>query len=170
MSKGKKVKDASPSLADDVRNGIISLNDAHKQVRQAEATSQVAAENETPSKNTTIVVTHDGQQTNYPLPKGKAKFNRTNDQVSWAAWTSWNPVTGCLHNCRHCYAREGAVMNKNLAAFYPFGFTPTFYEHRLEAPANSRVPAEASTDPRLGRVFVTSMGDLVRKMGEGRVD
>jgi protein gp37/ParB-like chromosome segregation protein Spo0J len=164
VSKAKKVRTSSPRLAANVSAGTISLNDAYKQVRRQEAASAIVAENEAVAVNnkTTIVRTHDGQTTDYKLPKGKAKFNFTNDQVSWAAWT-WNPVTGCLHNCPYCYAREGAVMNKNLAPFYPFGFTPTFYEYRLEAPANSRVPLEAYNDPRLGRVFVCSMADLFGK-------
>jgi protein gp37 len=114
------------------------------------------------NNKTTIVRTHDGQQTEYPLPKGPAKFNQTNDQVSWAAFT-WNPVTGCLHNCKYCYAREGAVMNENLKKYYPFGFTPTFWEHRLDAPAHMSVPEEARSDARFGRVFVSSMGDLFGK-------
>src|SRR5215831_8247972 len=41
----------------------------------------------------------------------------------WAAWTT-NPVTGCLHNCPYCYAREGAEVNPNLKQFYPIGFKP----------------------------------------------
>jgi len=164
VSKAKKVQTSSPRLAANVSAGTISLNDAYKQVRRQEATSPIVGENEATATNnkTTIVCTHDGQTAEYKLPKGKAKFNATNDQVSWAAWT-WNPVTGCLHNCKYCYAREGAVMNKNLAPFYPFGFTPTFYEYRLEAPANSKVPPEAHHDPRLGRVFVCSMADLFGK-------
>ncbi len=164
MSRAKKVKNASPTLAADVSAGKIKLNDAHKQVRRTEAASPVTAEAEKPAKirATTIVRSHDGQTFDYPLPKGRAKFNFTNDQVSWAAWT-WNPVTGCLHNCPYCYAREGAVMNKNLAPFYPFGFTPTFHEWRLEAPTNSKVPEGVKDDPRLGRVFVCSMADLFGK-------
>jgi protein gp37/ParB-like chromosome segregation protein Spo0J len=98
VSRAKKVKQASPALAAAVTAGTISLADAHKQVRQAEATCAAIAENETPSKATTIVRTHDGREASYPLPKNKTKFNQTNDQVSWAAFT-WNPVTGCLHNC-----------------------------------------------------------------------
>jgi protein gp37 len=164
VSKAKKVKASSPTLAANVSAGTISLNDAYKQVRRDEAASPVVAENEAVAVNnkTTIVRTYDGQTTEYKLPKGKPKFNPTNDQVSWAAWT-WNPVTGCLHNCPYCYAREGAVMKPSLAPFYPFGFTPTFHEWRLEAPANSRVPPEVRDDPRLGRVFVCSMADLFGK-------
>ena len=103
-----------------------------------------------------------GEDVLYPKPKGKATFNETNDQVSWAAWT-WNPVTGCLHNCEYCYAREGAVNNPNLSKFYPVGFTPLFHHDRLDAPANTKVPKEAAQDSRLGRVFVVSMGDLYGK-------
>jgi ParB-like chromosome segregation protein Spo0J len=37
---------------------------------------------------------------------GGAKFNRQDtDNIEWAQW-SWNPVTGCLHNCSYCYARD----------------------------------------------------------------
>ena len=145
-----KVKGASPQLLRDVQDGKLSLNDAYRQVRQEEARAKAIAEQESPSQRTTIVRTHDGRERAYQLPKGAVKFNQTNHQVSWAAWT-WNPVTGCLHNCEYCYAHEGAVMNKNLKSFYPFGFDPTFYDFRLEAPKNSNVPAETKNDPRLGR-------------------
>jgi hypothetical protein len=147
-------------LAADVAAGKISVSDAYRQVREEETRAKTIGEGEKPSQRTSIVVTHDGRERAYQLPKGPVKFNQqTNDQISWAAF-SWNPVTGCLHNCPYCYAREGALMNKNLKPFYPFGFDPTFYDFRLEAPANSKVPEEAKNDPRLGRVFVTSMGDL----------
>jgi protein gp37 len=114
------------------------------------------------SGKTTIVRNHLGQEVEYSLPKAKPKFNFTNEQVSWACWT-WNPVTGCLHNCPYCYAREGAVMNENLRQFYPFGFEPTLYDYRMGAPGNTKVPEGVRDDPRLGRVFVTSMGDLFGK-------
>jgi len=35
------------------------------------------------------------------------KFNLTNENVEWASWT-WNPVTGCLHNCSYCL--EGSTL------------------------------------------------------------
>jgi hypothetical protein len=38
-------------------------------------------------------------------PNSKPYFNSTNDMVDWARWT-WNPVTGCFHNCGYCYARD----------------------------------------------------------------
>lgn len=84
----------------------------------------------------------------------RATFNRTNQNVDWAWWT-WNPVTGCLHGCPYCYARELAHR------FYPQKFEPTFHADRLAAPANTAVPK--SDDPRSRRVFTCSMADLFGK-------
>jgi protein gp37 len=106
-----------------------------------------------------ILVTHNGQQVKYQLPKGKPKFNQTNDQVSWAKWT-WNPVTGCLHECKYCYARELAEMSESYRRAYPVGFWPLFHHERLDAPKNTPVPDKAKTDSRYRRVFTVSMGDL----------
>lgn len=83
-----------------------------------------------------------------------ATFNRTNDNVDWAWWT-WNPVTGCLHDCPYCYARD--IANR----FYPQKFVPTFHADRLKAPENTRLPND--TDPRSRRVFTCSMADLFGK-------
>lgn len=103
--------------------------------------------------------THDGRAVNYPQPKSPSTFNSSKGAgVSWAAWT-WNPVTGCLHNCRYCYAREIAVTGRFSAA-YPAGFTPIFHPERLTAPANTRIPRAHRDDPAWSRVFVVSMGDL----------
>lgn len=84
----------------------------------------------------------------------RATFNRTNENVDWAWWT-WNPVTGCLHGCPYCYARELAYR------FYPQKFEPTFHADRLPAPRNTSVPKDA--DPRARRVFTCSMADLFGK-------
>jgi protein gp37 len=86
----------------------------------------------------------------------KAIFNQVNDNIGWAKW-SWNPVTGCLHNCDYCYARD--IANR----FYPEKFDPTFHEERLEAPANTKVPRDAENDPAWRRVFTCSMADLFGK-------
>jgi protein gp37 len=109
-----------------------------------------------------MLKTHTGQDVPYRLPKGKPTFNRTNEQIDWAAW-SWNPVTGCLHGCRYCYAREMAEMRESYKPRYPVGFTPLFHHERLDAPANTSVPDKAKHDPRLKRVFVCSMADLYGK-------
>lgn len=83
----------------------------------------------------------------------KRKFNRTNENIEWA-WWSWNPVTGCKHNCDYCYARDIAER------FYPQKFKPTFYKERLACPVNTALPKEAKTDIGARNVFVCSMADL----------
>jgi protein gp37 len=83
-------------------------------------------------------------------------FNRTNEMVDWAWWT-WNPITGCLHDCDYCYARD--IANR----FYPEKFAPTFHPERLQDPHNTPVPPEAATDIRARCVFTVSMGDLFGK-------
>lgn len=101
--------------------------------------------------------THTGEEVPYPKPQGRATFNETQgDGISWAAW-SWNPVTGCLHGCDYCYAR--AIANR-FSDTYPVGFTPLFHEERLDAPANTSIPAQHRGDDAWRRVFVCSMADL----------
>ena len=83
----------------------------------------------------------------------ETKFNRTNSSIGWAPW-SWNPVTGCMHGCEYCYARD--IANR----FFPQGFKPTFHADRLAMPMNTKVPKNAAENTRLRRVFVCSMADL----------
>ena len=106
----------------------------------------------------TDVITSEGVISQIALPK-KVVFNQTTDAVDWARWT-WNPVTGCLHGCKFCYAREIAH-SQRMAAYYPNQFEPTFHEYRLAAPSNTSRPESA--DDRDGRVFVCSMADLFGK-------
>jgi protein gp37 len=108
-----------------------------------------------------MLSTHTGEQVAYPLPASAATFNNTNEHISWAAF-SWNPVTGCLHGCPYCYARDIAL-SPTTAAYFPAGFTPLFHHERLQAPANTKVPADAADDARRQRVFVCSMADLYGK-------
>jgi protein gp37 len=91
----------------------------------------------------------------YPQPQGKHQFNRTNDAVDWASWT-WNPVTGCLHGCRYCYAREMAYRDSYKTS-YPIEFAPLFHHERLDDPVNTEPGTARAQD---GRVFVCSMADL----------
>ena len=92
-------------------------------------------------------------------PRSKnATFNwQVSDDIEWARW-SWNPVTGCLHNCSYCYAREIAERSDA----YPQRFVPTFLPERLSAPANTRYPSadDIRREPARQNVFTCSMADL----------
>jgi protein gp37 len=95
--------------------------------------------------------------------KSKVRFNDQgdNENIEWALW-SWNPVTGCRHNCPYCYARD--IANR----FYEQKFEPALWPGRLAAPRNTPFPeakiaALAAGDPRrlgLKNVFTCSMADL----------
>jgi protein gp37 len=71
--------------------------------------------------------------------------NRTG--IEWTDFT-WNPVTGCLHNCDYCYARAVAT---RFPQHFPHGFEPWFYPERLAEPAREKRPS---------KIFVCSMADL----------
>src|SRR5258708_37493344 len=67
----------------------------------------------------------------------KGHLNRQkNDSIEWAQH-SWNPVTGCLHNCPYCYARDIAE------ELYEEKFAPTLHLARLDAPYR-KPPAKAA--------------------------
>jgi len=161
ISKAKAVKENAVNLVDDVMAGKISLNEAHKEAKKAKQSKPIEDEPKAFSKTHITLRTHLDEAVEYPLPKGKAKFNPANKHISWAAWT-WNPVTGCLHGCKYCYARELALRD-SYKATYPVGFTPIFHHERLEAPANTEVPDGVAQDSIKGRVFVCSMADLYGK-------
>ncbi|MDO9492828.1 DUF5131 family protein [Acetobacterium sp.] len=98
-------------------------------------------------------------------------MNKT--KIEWCDST-WNPVTGCLHDCEYCYARKIAnrfkcstevfankveysemissgIYEGTYRCAFPFGFKPTFYNERLVIPNNWKK----------GRnIFVCSMADL----------
>jgi hypothetical protein len=70
-----------------------------------------------------------------PVVNGqRPTFNQTNEMVDWAKWT-WNPVTGCLHTCVYCYARDIAER------FYPEKFEPTFRPGRKLADGTIQIGA-----------------------------
>jgi len=89
--------------------------------------------------------------------KSDAQFNKQdNASIEWAQW-SWNPVTGCKHDCPYCYARD--IANR----FYPQKFEPSIYPGRLAACQATKVPQQAATDVAYRNVFVCSMADLFGK-------
>lgn len=97
-------------------------------------------------------------------------MNKT--KIEWCDST-WNPVTGCYHDCPYCYARtlthrfgkpdveQAETVELNTPRIgpdgkreaYPTGFTPTLHRYRL-----------ADYEKKPGRtIFVCSMADLFGK-------
>jgi len=64
---------------------------------------------------------------------------------------TWNPITGCLHNCIYCWARAFAkrLAGMRVEPYKTHGFKPAFAEWRLK----QRLPKH-------GSVFVSDMGDM----------
>jgi protein gp37 len=153
----------APDIADEVKAGKIDLKPAYREAKKREKERE-SQPSDKPFKldpkagETAEIVTVDGRAKTIKTPKN-VSFNRTNDSVDWASWT-WNPVTGCDHGCKFCYAREIAH-SERMADYYPFQFAPTFHEYRLTAPKHTSRPN--SEDERDGRVFVCSMADLFGK-------
>ena len=96
-----------------------------------------------------------------PIAGQGGVFNKQGgDAIEWAQW-SWNPVTGCKHECPYCYAREIALSERmKKSSIYPFGFEPTFRSQALNAPQLTGVPKQSAEDTRYRNVFTCSMADL----------
>lgn len=92
-------------------------------------------------------------------------------KVDWCDST-WNPVTGCLHRCKYCYARKIAERFSTEKKYerpyepvlpvptrrvrtepepYPYGFKPTFHRYKLDEPKSWK---------KSRTIFVCSMADL----------
>jgi len=54
-------------------------------------------------------------------------FSRTVKSVS----ETWNPITGCLHNCVYCWARRLALTKLRIFPRYRDGFVPRFNAEEL---------------------------------------
>lgn len=86
-----------------------------------------------------------------------ATFNKQDTtSIEWAQW-SWNPITGCKHDCPYCYARDIAQRFTNL---YQNGFDPSIWPARFAAPENTHVPKMAEQDVAYRNVFTGSMADI----------
>lgn len=96
-------------------------------------------------------------------------MNKT--KIDWCDST-WNPVTGCFHDCEYCYARgiaerfggkqkyanifdesEPIIGSGGKALAYPHSFSPTFHRYRL----NDYIGKQGRN------IFVCSMSDLFGK-------
>lgn len=95
-----------------------------------------------------------------------------NSRIDWTD-DSFNPISGCLHGCEYCYARDIAhrfdggkklkygtrtvldepVIIDGKKAAYPYGFIPTFHRYRL----NDYIGKKGRN------IFVCSMADLFGK-------
>ena len=156
-----------------VEQGKLSVSRAAKEVRQSRPrpAPQPKAKNDQPSKPALVIEPKTVEQwATMPAEvraaycahrDPKASLNREKEgeddnHIDWAKWT-WNPVTGCLHNCPYCYARDISERFAGTPAF-PNGFAPTFHADRLAAPLNAR--PRNNDDPREGRIFAGSMTDL----------
>ena len=85
------------------------------------------------------------------------QMNTVNENIEWAAF-SWNPITGCLHNCAYCYARD--IANR----FYDQKFEPSFIPERLSHPKNTKpIRPRWLNDTGHNNVFTCSMADLFGK-------
>jgi protein gp37 len=162
VEQARTVLDHAPTpLKEEVLAGRKSINAAYNETqerRRAEADAMV---------EDFMAPPQGGNGNGASKPKTRPTFNRTNENVEWALWT-WNPVTGCKHDCAYCYARD--IANR----FYPQKFEPTFLPERLSAPHNTPAPrpdiVAAPFDRRACKggigeknVFVCSMADLFGK-------
>ena len=71
-------------------------------------------------------------------------MNRT--KIEWTEY-SFNPITGCLHDCWYCFA-------KKLFTRFHKSFEPTFYPERLKELEKLKKPS---------KIFVCSVADLFAK-------
>jgi protein gp37 len=186
------VKAADPTIEQRVHNGevskqsVVAAAEVIREPRMAEIpkVAERAAEVITPAvrvalpvakpeptdptKSDSITIEHwqklSAKQKADVLARNESSgFNaQDNDSIEWALW-SWNPITGCQHNCPYCYARDIAERFAGTTAF-PDGFKPALRPGRLAAPQHQKFPEEKAKE-WMGHknVFTGSMADIFGK-------
>lgn len=137
------------SIVDKVAQKVGTNSNKTGTVSQRQAINQVAAESG--KTEASVKKAFQREQKKYAE---KQTFNRTNDSaIEWAKYT-WNPVTGCKHGCKYCYAR--GIAERKMGAYKDIGFAPHLHEERLLATEN--LPSNVKDEDKF--CFVVSMGDL----------
>ena len=172
----KTVSDARTVLASDDAEKIAAVEQGEKSVSQAAREVRQERPRPTPkprAKPKTALAVYPKTVAEWQLmpaadrqaycahrdPKAtlnQEKKGEDDNLIDWAKYT-WNPITGCLHNCPYCYARDISERFAGTPGF-PNGFEPTFRADRLAAPLNAR-PRD-NDDERGRRIFAGSMTDL----------
>jgi hypothetical protein len=167
VARATAIKRDAPDLAEQVRSGAITLDAADKQRKErlkAEPRPDPAPK---PSQVMLTLRTHKGDAVPYPQPQAKATFNDPKrDGISWAQW-SWNPVTGCLHGCDYCYAREIAT---NAGRRLPRRLHAAVPPRAPRRPGQHRHPRRTPRRPGLSARVRLLHGRPVRPLGARRVD
>jgi protein gp37 len=153
------IKRGGAALVKKVERGEVTVAQAAREVRaqdRSPGTARLAKSSNVYSPKAWAHLSGDRQEeiieAGFAAPK--ATMNKQTDtSIDWAKH-SWNPVTGCLHACPYCYARDIAQ------TLYPEKFAPTFRPDRLNAPYRVQVPTEARTDIAYKNIFTCSMADL----------
>jgi protein gp37 len=141
------MKEAPEEIKEEVLSDKKSINKAYTEVQEIKKQREEVRDVSTGSKST---------------------FNSTNDNIEWAKW-SWNPVTGCHHGCKYCYARDIAVRFGDKDTPIKDRFNYTVRRNRFDAPFNTKIPQARLAEPGINNVFVCSMADLFGEWVEAEV-
>jgi len=143
---------ADEKLKEEVTSGEKSIHKAYTEVQEKRKEEKQQKTKE--EKKQDFTKTKDGFFIQTKKDKPKSTMNKQeNDSIEWAKW-SWNPVTGCNHGCKYCYARDIAKR------YFATDFIPTFYPDRLSDPERTKVPENRKDEEGIKNVFVCSMADL----------
>jgi len=147
-----------PEAQREIWQDAVAKSNGRKPTARAVQTAKENYEQRAKIKGTDYITLEAWNAGERPIwPASSPSMNETNDNIEWAAW-SWNPVTGCLHDCNYCYARD--IANR----FYQQGFHPSLVPGRILAPKFTKLPGPRwEGDFGYRGVFVCSMADLFGK-------